>query len=182
MAPQSCTGLDSALKKGAAPKSGTPSTQMGLLLRSSISDFTPFGFTANGSGLYGSFKINNLGQFAVFAIDGVNTPFAATNDCAAAARIQSAVPSPDGARYAILADPRPADDLAETRGVIEPDQVSIYVIKSDGTAGQWWCPDLKYIASGPLTGGNPSIAWSPRDGSLLHHAENRIPLRSLVYR
>ena len=129
-------------------------------------DFTPFGFTASGSGLYGSFKINNLGQFAVFQVDGVTAHSQPQMTVLLPRGIQSAVPSPDGARYAILADPRPVDDLNETRTVIEPDQVSVYVVKSDGTAGQWWCPDLKYVASGPLTGGNPSIAWSPRDGSL----------------
>ena len=81
--------------------------------------------------------------------------------------IQGAVPSPDGSSYALLADPRAPDDLAETRNVIEPDQISLYVVKSDGTNGQWWCSDLKSIASGPdPASGNPSVAWSPQGSEL----------------
>lgn len=129
-------------------------------------DFTPFGFTESGKGLYGTFKINNLGQFAVFALDGVSAHAVPQMTVLLPRGVQGAFPSPDGSRYALLADPRPPDDLAETRTVIEPDQVSIYVVKSDGTGGQWWCSDLKWIAGGPTTGGNPSIAWSERGAEL----------------
>jgi acetyl esterase/lipase len=129
-------------------------------------DFTPFGFTADGLALYGSYKINNLTQFAVFALKSATTKSTPQTTVFLPRGIRDAVPSPDGSRYAILADPRPPDDLAETRTVIEPDQTSIYVVKSDGTGGQWWCSDLKDISAGIMAGGNPSIAWSPGNGSL----------------
>jgi dipeptidyl aminopeptidase/acylaminoacyl peptidase len=129
--------------------------------------FTPFGFTPNGAALYGSYRINNLGQFAAFRLDGMRAKSVPQFTMLLPRGIHGAVPSPDGSRYALLADPRPPDDLAETRTVIEPDQVSIYVVKSDGTAGAWWCSDLKWISSGPdPASGNPSIAWSPQNSEL----------------
>ena len=129
--------------------------------------FTPFGFTSGGSALYGSYRINNIGQFATFALDGLNTKSVPQTTVLLPRGVDRAVPSPDGSFYALLADARPPDDLAETRNVIEPDPVSIYVVKSDGTNGQWWCSDLKWISSGPdPASGNPSIAWSPKERTL----------------
>lgn len=126
-------------------------------------DFSPFGFTSNGSALYGSYKLNNIGQFATFAIDGLTGKSVPQATVLLPRGIQGAVPSPDGSRYALLADPRPPDNLAQTRSVIEPDEVSIYIVKSDGTGGQWWCTDLKWIAGAPAVGGaNSPVVWSPQ--------------------
>ncbi len=130
-------------------------------------DFTPFGFTQNGAALYGSYKINNIGQFAVFALNGLTEISVPQTTVLLPRGIQGAVPSPDGSRYALLADPRPPDNLATTRSVIEPDEVSLYIVKSDGAAGQWWCSDLKWIAGAPVVGGaNSPIAWSPQGSEL----------------
>lgn len=129
-------------------------------------DFNPLGFTADGSALYGSYKINNLEQFAIFALKSATARATPQLTVFLPRGIRGAVPSLDGSRYAILADPRTPDNLAETRSVIEPDQTSLYVVKSDGTGGQWWCSDLKYISSGTMAGGNPSIAWSSGNDSL----------------
>ncbi len=130
-------------------------------------DFNPFGFTAGGSALYGSYKINNLGQFAVFDLAGLDSHSVPRVSVLLPRGIQNAVPSPDGSRYALLADPRPPDALAGTRSVIEPDQIGIYVVKADGTGGEWWCREsLNYVAAGPIVGGNSSIAWSPQGNEL----------------
>ncbi len=129
-------------------------------------DFTPFGFTHDGTGLYGSYKVNKLTQFAVFSLASLKPSSAPALLIALPAGIQSAVPSPDGSRYAILADPREPDPLADTHTVIEPDQTSVYVVKADGTEGKWWCPDLKYVSGGVTGPGVSSIAWS-RDSAKL---------------
>lgn len=68
------------------------------------------------------------------------------------------------ARFAILADPRLPDALAETRTVVEPAQSSVYVVNADGTGGKWWCPSLTFIADSGLSG--TAIAWSPDSASL----------------
>ena len=69
--------------------------------------------------------------------------------------IHSASISPDGSRYALLADPRLPDPLAEVHTVIEAEPTSLYVIGADGTNGNWWCPGLHDANA---------IAWS-HDGS-----------------
>ena len=71
--------------------------------------------------------------------------------------IHSAAISPDGKRYAIIADPRLPDPLADVHTVIEAEPASIYVINSDGSGGAWWCPTLTEIGT---------IAWSPDGNSL----------------
>ncbi|HZS52797.1 MAG TPA: prolyl oligopeptidase family serine peptidase [Bryobacteraceae bacterium] len=129
--------------------------------------FTPFGFTADGTSVYGTYRINNIGQFAVFGLEGLTGKSVPQITVLLPRGIHGVVPSPDGSHYALLADPRPPDDLAETRNVIEPDQTSIYVVKSNGTGGEWWCSDLKWISGGPdPASGNPSIAWSPQSSQL----------------
>lgn len=143
-------------------KSGTDAKKLDL-----PAGFTPLGFSSAGSALYGSYKINNVGQFAVFSLDGLGAKSVPQAAVLLPRGVQGAAPSPDGSNYALLADPRPPDDLAETRNVIEPDEVSIYVVKSDGTNGRWWCSDLKWISSGlDPASGNPSIAWSPNNSEL----------------
>ncbi|MBV8895627.1 MAG: S9 family peptidase [Acidobacteriaceae bacterium] len=129
--------------------------------------FTPFGFASAGFALYGSYRINNIGQFAIFALDGLTAKSVPQTTVLLPRGVEHALPSPDGSSYALLADSRPPDALAETRSVIEPDEVSIYVVKSDGTHGQRWCSDLKWISSGAdPASGNPSIAWSPKESTL----------------
>ncbi len=129
-------------------------------------DFTPFGFTRDGKSLYGSYEINKQKQFATF-------PMTTAAGAAPALAlmlprgIDSAVLSPDGSRFAILADPRPPDPLAAVRDVIEPDESSVYVVSADGTDGKWLCQDLRNISGeASSTSGNAGIVWSPDSASL----------------
>ena len=126
-------------------------------------DFTPSGFTRDGA-LYGSYQVNKIPQLAVVPIP--NGAVAATP-----ARIvplprgmHSAMISPDGARFAILASPMPPDPLDGVRTVVEPERTSVYVVEVDGTNGAWWCPSLTTIADGPIAGG--ALAWSNDAASL----------------
>src|SRR5579862_3047128 len=121
--------------------------------------FKPAGFTREGTALYGLAEVNKMPQLATL-------PLAAPNTAAAAAAtpvpltglpkgVHSALISPDGSRYALLADPRLPDPLAEVHTVIEAEPTSLYVIGADGTNGSWWCPALHEVNA---------IAWS-HDGS-----------------
>jgi dipeptidyl aminopeptidase/acylaminoacyl peptidase len=122
--------------------------------------FKPAGFTRDGA-LYGVYEVDKKAQLATFALAPENTAAAA----AAAPMALTALPrgvhsasiSPDGSRYATLADPRLPDPLAEVHTVIEAQPTSLYVIGADGKGGAWWCPALKDVGE---------VAWSP-DGSSL---------------
>jgi len=129
-------------------------------------DFHPAGFTLDGHALYGTFKINDQSQFAVFPIDSLKARATPSVTVMLPSGIQGAAASPDGARYAILADPRTPDALAKVRTVVEAEQTSLYVVNADGTNGKWWCQDLKDIAGGPAIEGSGAIAWSADGNSL----------------
>jgi dipeptidyl aminopeptidase/acylaminoacyl peptidase len=114
-------------------------------------NFEPAGFTKDGAALYGAYEVEKKSQLTIVPLAG-NKPtqiFALPNG------MHSATLSPDGTRFALLADPRPIDPLHETHSVIENDQTSLYVVGVNGADGAWWCPALKDIID---------IAWSP-DGS-----------------
>ena len=121
--------------------------------------FKPSGFTREGTALYGLAEMNKVSQLATIPLAPPNTPAAAAATpvplTGLPRGIHSAVISPDGARYAVLADPRLPDPLADVHTVIEPEPTSLYVISTDGTNGSWWCPSLHDIAD---------IAWS-HDGA-----------------
>jgi len=123
--------------------------------------FKPIAFTREGNALYGLYEVDHKPQLATY-------PLAAPNTAAAAAATPTpltALPrgshyahiSPDGSHYAILADPRLQDPLAEVHNVIEAEPTTIYVVGADGSGGAWWCPALHDVNQ---------IAWSP-DGSSL---------------
>jgi dipeptidyl aminopeptidase/acylaminoacyl peptidase len=120
--------------------------------------FQPAGFTRDGSALYGMYEMNKMAQLATLPLAPTYTPAAAAATpvplTALPRGIHSALISPDGAHYAILADPRLPDPLAGTHTVIEAEPTSLYVIAADGSAGVWWCPALGNVSE---------IAWS-RDG------------------
>ena len=126
-------------------------------------NFHPAGFTSDGAGLYGTYEVNKLPQFAVFALAGMKRDSTPTLAVMLPSGVHSAVLSPDGTRFALLADPHPPDDLAEVHTVVQPEHTSLYVVAVDGTGGKWWCPELKNISDTP-GGGNPggagAIAWS----------------------
>ena len=128
-------------------------------------DFSPEGFMLADGALYGSWTVNGQPQFAVFPMSG-NKAAAAPRTLVALPRGEEGIlPSPDGTKFALLADPRPPDPLNATRTVIEPGQASLYIVHADGTGGAWACPALHDLASGPGSSGVP-VAWSP-DGTQL---------------
>jgi dipeptidyl aminopeptidase/acylaminoacyl peptidase len=122
--------------------------------------FDPMGFTRDGHSLYGSWDVNHLSQFAIFPVAGGKAAPVPTTVVLLPQGIDSALPNPAGTAYAIVADPRLPDPLDDVRHVQEPDQSSIYVVKSDGTGGAWWCPNLKYVSASVTGGGAGALAWS----------------------
>jgi len=129
--------------------------------------FTPYGFTKDGESLYGSYEVNKLPQLAIFRLGEIKKISTPSLLVALPAGIHSALLSPDGSRFAILASPKPPDELADVHTVVEPEQTSLYVVDADGTRGTWWCPALQSISDNPATGnwsGTTAIAWAP-DGS-----------------
>jgi dipeptidyl aminopeptidase/acylaminoacyl peptidase len=120
--------------------------------------FTPYGFTKDGASLYGSYEVNKLPQFAVFPLAAIKKTTTPSLLVALPAGIRLAVLSPDGSRFALLASPKPPDELAEVHTVVEPDRTSLYVVGADGAGGRWWCPGLQDIAG--------AIAWAPGGASL----------------
>lgn len=129
--------------------------------------FHPMGFTRDGEGLYGGWKVNDHQQFAIFALKDGKLASAPTVIVVLPRGVGSASPSPDGKRLAMAADPREPDPKDAVRHVQEPEETSLYVVNADGTGGAWWCRDLKYI-SGTITvgGGASAAAWSADSNSL----------------
>jgi len=108
--------------------------------------FEPAGFTKEGA-LYGVYEVDRDGQLGI-------VPMAASKPTVIIALptgIHGAEISPDGKRFALLADSRRKDPLDGVHNVIENDENSIYVVNVDGSEGAWWCPDLKFITD---------VAWS----------------------
>ena len=101
----------------------------------------------DGASLYGRIEVERRSQLAIVPL-ATDKP---TIIISLKSGINSAVLSPDGSRFALLANPRPSDPLSDTRTVVESDENSLYVVKSDGSGGGWWCPELNNISS---------LAWS----------------------
>jgi dipeptidyl aminopeptidase/acylaminoacyl peptidase len=120
-------------------------------------DFSPMGFTPDGAKLYGAFKVNKERQLAIFPIAGHKAAAVPSAVVLLPRGISSATASPDGKRFAIVADPRAPDELEDVRHVIENEPSSIYVVNLEGTGGSWWCGDLKMV---------DHIAWSADGASL----------------
>lgn len=131
--------------------------------------FTPAGFTRDGAALYGRYQVNGVDQLATFALAGLSARATPSTLILLPSGVHSAVPSPNGTKYAVLASPDPSDPLADVHGVVEAPRTSLYVVNTDGSGGAWWCPSLTNIADdvgAPAAGGSPAIAWS-RDGASL---------------
>src|SRR3984957_16014525 len=115
--------------------------------------FEAFGFTRDGTALYGILPVGNLGQLAIVPlVEGRPTQIIALPSGIRHARI-----SPDGSRFAVLADPRKADPLAGVHTVAENDVTSLYVVAANGAEGAWWCPALVDITE---------VAWSADSSQL----------------
>jgi dipeptidyl aminopeptidase/acylaminoacyl peptidase len=121
-------------------------------------DFSPIGFTQDGRGLYGEWKVNDQKQLAIFAMNGSKTAAVPATVVLLPRGMESATASPDGRYFAIVADPRDPDKLESVRHVVEPEESSLYVVKTNGTEGGWWCAGLKSISG--------DMAWNA-DGSSL---------------
>ncbi len=118
--------------------------------------FDPIGFTADGTSLYGVYHgklTKERGQLAVENLQG-GSPRILTH---LPSGIFSAQLSPDGTRFAVLADPRRPDPLRNVRIIVTNPETSVYVINANGTGGAWWCPSLHDVGV---------AAWSPNAISL----------------
>jgi dipeptidyl aminopeptidase/acylaminoacyl peptidase len=115
--------------------------------------FTPSGYTMDGASLYGSDEVDGAAQLALVPL----TPGAPIRVVALPRGMHALNPSPDGKRFAVLADPEAKDTLASVRSVVENGETSIYVFDADGTHGSWWCSTLHDV---------DEALWSP-DGSRL---------------
>ena len=109
--------------------------------------FEPSGFTKDGNALYGIEPVGQLPQLTIVPL-AEGSP---TQILALPLGIHSVTISPDGARFAVLADPRKKDPLAQVHTVVENDETSLYVVGANGAGGGWWCPTLKDVTD---------IAWS----------------------
>src|SRR5690242_16704595 len=121
-------------------------------------DFSPMGFTRDGRSLYGGWKVKELQQLAVFPVTDHKGAAVPATVVLLSRGIASAAASPDGKRFAIVADPRDPDPLGSVRHVQEPGESSVYVVNADGTDGGWWCSGLKSV--------DGTVAWSADGGSL----------------
>lgn len=115
--------------------------------------FRPAGFTRDGQALYGSLEVDKKGQLGIVPLE----PGKPTQIISLPNGLHGAAISPDGTKFAVLADPRPADPLNDVRHVVENEQAGVYVVSSNGRDGSWWCPDLKDVNE---------FAWSA-DGTQL---------------
>ena len=109
--------------------------------------FTPSGFTKEGDALFGIEEIEKHRQLSIVPLEAGKLKQALSLPSS----IHSAFISPDGTRFAVLADPRPKDPLADVRHVVENEQTSLYVVGVHGENGAWWCPAINSISD---------VSWS----------------------
>lgn len=127
--------------------------------------FVPLGFMEDGVSLYGTHEVENKSQLAVVPLD-MDKP---TVIIALKTGIRFATISPDGSRFALLADPRLPDSLVDTRTVVESDKTSLYVVNRDGSNGSWWCPGLTSITSLAWSADSSTIALLSQTPKLGYH-------------
>jgi len=118
--------------------------------------FNPTGFTKDGD-LYGTFEINGTPQIATFDFDHISASSLPKSVIFLPFTANSITISPDGNRFAILANPNSPPRDTKIKSVIQPSQTSLYVVDASGANGKWWAPELKNVAQ---------IAWNPDSGSI----------------
>jgi dipeptidyl aminopeptidase/acylaminoacyl peptidase len=134
--------------------------------------FEPSGFTKDGAALFGFFEVDKKRQLAIVPFTS-STP---TRIIALTNGIHTISISPDGNKFAVTADPRPLDPLADVRHVVENDVNNIYVTAEDGSGGSWWCPDLKDVANVAWSADSSQLAVVTQFQKIGHH-----DLRSFVW-
>src|SRR5215469_5174359 len=124
--------------------------------------FNPTGFMPDGASLFGTYRVGGSRSLAIVPLTDLARR--ASGDSVKPSRILSIssdmhapVISPDGKRFAVLADPQAKDTLASVRMVVENGEQGVYVLGVDGSDGGWWCPSLNHIGQ---------VSWTP-DGSRL---------------
>ena len=129
--------------------------------------FSPAGFSRDGQSLYGGWKVNKQQQLAIFPVKDHKAAEAPSAVVLLPRGIGAASPSPDGKRFAIVADPRPLDPQEQVRHVEEPEVSSLYVVNADGTGGQWWCAGLTQVSGAVTVGGSAdAVAWNGDNATL----------------
>jgi dipeptidyl aminopeptidase/acylaminoacyl peptidase len=126
--------------------------------------FHPQGFTKDGA-LFGEYPVDNAGQLAV-------VPLAAEKPTVIIALpngVETAIISPDGARFALLANPVPKDPLAGVHTVWENEENRLYVVDVHGTGGAWWCPGLNSVTDFAWSHDSSSLAVITQFPKLGHH-------------
>jgi dipeptidyl aminopeptidase/acylaminoacyl peptidase len=118
--------------------------------------FTPFGYTRDGLALYGSFGQKDIKQLATIPLAEPLEHLKVLTSLPSG--IATAVISPDGTRFAVIASQRSPDPLAEIHTVVQNQESSLYVLSASGGEGAWWCPGLKDIAGMDWSSDGSSVA------------------------
>lgn len=127
--------------------------------------FAPSGFTKDGKALYGIMPVSELPQLAIVPL----TPGAPTQMLALPSGVRNATISPDGTRFAVLANPRAKDPLAKVHTVVENDQTSLYVVSAGGAGGGWWCPQLTNVIDAAWSLDGTQVAVLTQWQKIGHH-------------
>ena len=127
--------------------------------------FRPAGFTRDGEALYGSLEVDKKGQLGIVPLQSGKP----TQIISLPNGLHGAAISPDGSRFAVLSDPRPADALNDVRHVAENEQTSLYVVSVNGRDGSWWCPELKDVNEFAWSSDGTQLALLTQVQKIGHH-------------
>ncbi len=128
--------------------------------------FSPFGFTRDGSALYGAVG-EKVKQLATVPLGAPLENLKALTSLPSG--ISVATISPDGSRFAVLASQRAPDPLEEVHTVVQNEESSLYVLNASGGGGAWWCPALKDIAGMEWSSEGSSIALVSQTPMIGYH-------------
>lgn len=127
--------------------------------------FRPQGFSKDGEALYGTYEVDKRGQLALVPLQSGKP----TQIIALPNGLHSASIAPDGAKFAAMSDPRPADPLKDIRHVAENDEISLYVVGTAGRDGAWWCPELKEVSEFAWSADSTQLAVVTAVQKIGHH-------------
>jgi dipeptidyl aminopeptidase/acylaminoacyl peptidase len=127
--------------------------------------FEPQDFMKDGAALYGKLDVAKKGQLGIVPLDAAKQ----TQIISLPNGIRRAEISPDGARLALISDPRAKDPLADVRHVVQNEVSSFYAASVNGGEGAWWCPELKDISDFAWSADGSQIAVVNRFQKIGHH-------------